>query len=306
MTSLDDIKNLIVASNSKIDTGFAGVSKEMKTLKDDMGLFKKEIKDIVAKSIEANNQKIGELESKLKEKDEEIGTLRRDLEIHRRKNNLVLFNVPETEKNIEELQKLVSELLLKATNIAVSEMDLNNVFRMGKKEGKTRPILVSFVTETKMRAIIVKKHLLRNENVGVSQDFPKGVIDERKKLQPMVTHLNKLGKKATLRNDLVFVNGKQLSKEEVDDELTKFNAITKRSRSPSEEIPENERRIAPKLNQNIDFGTPKSQKPSLPAISTPSRMFPVFELSDQSRRNILSPMPGGSDNSKIFEFHSEK
>lgn len=314
MATLDEITKLFATNSAEVKAemkaGFTGIANEMKTVTNEI----KEIKTSLAEATKLTNEKISALETKLKEKDEEILALRKDFDVHKRKNNLVLFNVEEKE-NPHDLEEMVLTLLHKITKVEFYRNDLNDVFRIGKATGKCRPIIVSFVSHKKLLSVIAKKQLFRKEKMTISQDLPKEILDERKRLQPMISHLNNTGTKAVMRLDDVFVDGRKLSKEELEEEFTKFTSILKRTRSPSSEDNNNgERRIVPKLNLDTTLNNASSQQicknttnssttPSLP--STPSRLFPVFQL-DSTPKNILSPVAGGSRNVKTFEFHSDK
>lgn len=96
--------------------------------------------------------------------------------------------------------------------------------------------------------------------------------------------------------------------------MTKFQAANKRARSPSaEKSAGNHKKVAVssqlKLNINEAASNSSAQTTSptiSPKFSTPSKVFPVFTLSQNSRNGVLSPLPGGSNHSKTFEFRSDK
>lgn len=310
MASLEEIKLLFENSNASINKGFENLHVEMKE-------FKEEVKQTVADSLKITNEKVEILEAKLKQKDEEIKSLQKDLDLYKRKNNLVVFGVQDNEQTNEDLEAITSNLFKKVAGIEVNENDYSDIFRLGKKGEQCRPIMVSFVNSKKMRIILQKKNLFRAENITVSADLPKEVVEERKRLQPMITSLNKAGIKAYLRLDAVFVNGKKLSKTETEEELQKFKSMSKRVRSPEETILARKRTSVQKLNINAAVHQTKPQKQqeasisSSPAqassnetFSTPSRMFPVFRLPQTERSGELSPMPGGSKHSQTFEIRS--
>lgn len=315
MASIDEIKLLFEASNANTSKGFENLRTEMKN-------FKEEVKQSVTESLKTVNEKVDMLETKLNEKDEEIMSLKRDLELNKRKNNLIVFGVKDNEHSPEELEAVISNLFKKVTGIEMKENDFNDIYRLGKKGEKPRPIIVSLGNGRKMRVILQKKNLFKMENITVSADLPKEVVEERKRLQPMITSLNQAGTKAYLRLDDVFVNGKKLTKQETEEEMQKFRSTTKRGRSP-EEIPLLPKRLVPpKLNINAAKQQIKSNKqgisqepcvstspphtPSNETFSTPSRIFPVFKLPQTtSRGGELSPLPGGSKHSKTFEVRGD-
>lgn len=232
MATLEQIKQLFASSDAQMKAGFAGMQAEIKNFKDSVSKeiteFKDDIKITVENSAAAFNAKIEGLEQQVKHKDDEICFLKRHLELNKRKNNLVLFNVQENYETSEDLDSLVIQIFMKITSFSFCEQDFNEIFRIGKNNGSCRPILVSFLSYRKMKEVFSKKQLFRKENIVVTQDMPKEIIDERKRLQPMITALNISGKKASLRLDEVLLDGKKLSKKEVEDEMEKFVANKKR------------------------------------------------------------------------------
>lgn len=306
MATLDQIKTLFQTNAETMTAGFAKLEKDMQE-------FKEEIITSVADAIKPTNEKMEILEAKLKEKDEEIGSLRRDLEFTKRKNNLILFGVKENEMP-EALETVVLNLVRTVTDIKLSSDDIDDAFRLGKKtNGKCRPVLLSLVSNKKTRLILSMKHLFKQAKIVVTQDLPKEVLEEKKRLQPMITALNREGTKASFRMGLVILNGEKLSKEEIEEQMNKFNS-TKRLRSPGDDDTSSIQRLpCPKRviktttaqrSTEVNMSPPSTGALS-PVLFAPSRMFPVFSQTAK-RSGVLSPLPGGSNHSKTFELHSER
>lgn len=184
-----------------------------------------------------------------------------------------------------------------------------------------------------LKEALTYKERFRTEKLNISQDYPRDILEERKRLQPMISFLNKAGKRATLRGDQAFIDGKKLSKQEIEEELQKYHTTTKRSRqesSPEHTLDDCKIINPPKFQvveslgapksvkskpsstlpstQNIDItGTPSSAKnnPSFALQSTPSRIFPVFEI-PRPQSGSLTPIPGSSPNMGAFDYRSEK
>lgn len=315
MATLDEIKKLFESSDANVEKGFKNLRGEMKDLREDM-------KQTIAESMQVTNERVEILEAKLKEKDEQITSLHKDFEYYKKRNNLVMFGVPENEQNVEELETNVFNLVKKATCIEINENDIDDIFRIGKKGDQCRPVLISLISYRKKQVILNKKSLFRKENITVQADLPKSVTEEKKRLQPMVTALNKSGVKASLRLNELYISGKKLSKNEVEVEMEKFQQKSKRLRSPSETATSNKRIQAAKLNINTTVHTPRKLKQGtstetqnsfsltpithVQTMSTSSRVFPVFNQPPNERNGVLSPLPGGSDHSKVFEYRSAK
>jgi hypothetical protein len=218
------IQKAINESKKTMEDGFTGMQHEFSS-------FKAEIKKAVDDSAKATNERVDNLENELKKKDEAIIELRRDLESQKRKNNLILFNLPETEKSTEELMRVVIEVFHKCSEGSFNETDFNDIFRIGKYRNSSSPVLVSFVSRMKAQIVISSKQRFKEEKLSISRDYPKTIIEERKRLQPMITHLNQSGKKAYLIEDQAYVDGQKLSKEVVEEELRKYYSVSKRSRN---------------------------------------------------------------------------
>lgn len=163
-----------------------------------------------------------------------------------------------------------------------------------------------------MKPILDKKNLFKKENVTIAADLPKSIVEEKKRLQPMVTALNNTGVKSFLRMDEVIVEGRKLNKEEVEEMMKKFQIATKRARSTPDIATQNkkERKNKPMLNTEIASQITITQEASTPtttspkSASTPSRIFPVFSQPQKNIGGMLSPLPGGSRHSKTFDYQS--
>lgn len=310
--------DIIAANKRTMDEGFKGIKDEMKVLKKEF----KDVKTTVSEGFIATNARVDSLELKLKEKDNEIAALKRDVEVKKRKNNILIFNLAESEKSREELIALIVSLLQQYAGPDFSVADLNDVFRLGKPNGKCRPVLVSFLSFMKLQTVISNKQRFREANIGISQDYPKDVMEERKKLQPMISSLNKAGKKAYLKFDGAYVDGRKLTKEEIDVEMQKLDTAPKRNRSPEDDAAADSalsrRARIPKLKLgNYTGTTPKRVQrnnedevsPLVPyegTPSTPSRLFPVFELPKTVPENTLTSLPGGTPHSAAYAYRSDK
>lgn len=305
MATLEGIMELLKANSESMDTGFSDIKKDMTELKTDMATFKEDIK----KTVEATNDRINSLEIQLQAKEEEISVLRKDFDAFTRKNNVVFFNVEEHENSVAELRTNIICLIKRITNASFQENDINDIYRLGKKTTTRRPIVISFVHLSNAKLVLTNKRQFKEENISVAQDFSKSVSDERKRLQPMVTALNQNGRKAVLRLDELFVDGTKWTREMVEKEFQNFEVTSKRQRSPENHESEGlEPRPRLRLELNVEK-TPKSTKngnktPETPFFSPKKNMYPLFQ---QNRTNtVLSPIPGGSKNSKAFEVRYDK
>lgn len=305
MSSSEDIKKIL----ANITTLSANMAEGFDKAKQDMTELKIDMKNLVLEAIKPTNEKVEFLEAKLREKDKQLHDIRRDFESLKRKNNIVLFNIPEKENNFLELQEIVISIMKKVPTMSFSNNDLNDIYRLGKKGSQNRPILVSLTSQLKVKTILAHKYLFKNENIVVSQDFQKEVNLERKRLQPMVTAINQSGIKAFLKGDQLFVNGKKIEKEIVESQLELFmksmeedketNNKRKLERSPAGNN-------AKKSTNNSLVSFSNNERNSTPPNSqqNSSKHFKVFDMHNKTTKNVLSPL---SNTEKTgFEFNFNK
>lgn len=320
MATFEQVKELVDGLQKSMNENFSDVKKDINTVQEDMKTLKVDIAEVV-KDSKITKERIDSLELKLQEKDEEFNTLKKEFDAFTRKNNVVLFKVPEDEESNAHLKPYICNIIRRLTSSQVTENDISDIYRIGKKSSQNcRPIKISFVNQSNLKTVLSNKKNFLKENIGVTQDYSKQVSEERKRLQPMVTAINQNGRKAFLRLDELFVDGIKWSRETIEKEFVEFNVTSKRARSPENNAterfqprikliePQKKASVVPKLKVDTKNRSSKVNSPSPPPTSqcsTPSRMFPMFQTSD-SPRNILSPVPGGSHNAKTFEILADK
>lgn len=148
----------------------------------------------------------------------------KNLEISLRKKNLLFHKVPETESSEQNLKDIISSYCTNDLNINVSPTDIEYLYRLGKKEEnigsqeKMRPVLVAFFSyATKLS---VMKQRSRSKTYGISEDFPKEVVDARRKLIPVLERFRSEGKKVLLEVDKLLVDGKVWEDDRENDETS--------------------------------------------------------------------------------------
>ena len=167
----------------QLDERIKTLAKENKELKvriqaleEKWELFKEELKEETVKcTMERVSQ---EMEKHLEEMEERS----------KRKNNIVLYNVPESTK--EDSKERQTDDLVKCCDLfegslKVSDIRIEGVIRMGKKEnGRKRPLLVKLANEREKKSILANaKNLKGEENpwkkrVGISKDMTKKERDQ--------------------------------------------------------------------------------------------------------------------------------
>lgn len=129
------------------------------------------------------------------------------------RNNLLFGNIPEvsddqTEDTEKTLRTFISEKMKLASDV-VEKLSFERVHRMGSRVegGRPRQIVAKF-TLFKEKELIRRQWKVLEAPYYVSEQFPKDVIEKRKKLLPKMKDARKAGKKAWLAYDTLYVDGK--------------------------------------------------------------------------------------------------
>ncbi|KAM3967608.1 uncharacterized protein ACR2FA_011162 [Aphomia sociella] len=134
------------------------------------------------------------------------------LERDRKRNNIVIFGLAEKEKTHDELLELINNNAKTALNISIQKNEVNNVYRIGSKKKdneKPRPVLVCFTNAWKRDEIIRNKK--KFDNIYVTEDFTKKVLETRKLLQDKLKEERSNGNIAYLKYDkLIVKQGEEL------------------------------------------------------------------------------------------------
>ncbi|GBP46287.1 hypothetical protein EVAR_30418_1 [Eumeta japonica] len=105
-------------------------------------------------------------------------------EIQEKKRNLLFFGINKTKSSYESLEKNIINWIEKMLSLKLPCSDIQEVIRIGKKEGKPRPIVVTFATLViKIKILKMKKEALKNSEYYIKEDYPKYIPEKRKELQ---------------------------------------------------------------------------------------------------------------------------
>lgn len=108
----------------------------------------------------------------------------------------------EKENSNIELVDNIKKILYKDLKITLEDHEINKIHRIGKKridDTKARPVLISFVTERKKIEVMKNKKEL--QNVYITEDYPKNVLNKRKELQAQVAEERKKGNIVYIKYD---------------------------------------------------------------------------------------------------------
>lgn len=188
-----DMAQLFQMMNTKLDQQTATITRS--------------ITETIMHSIDEKLQPFLEENKYLKNEVQRLSEKVKFLEEKNRKNNLLLHGIKETENNHQELFNLIKETL-KNLNIDIDIYEINNYYRLGKKQGenKVRPILISF-TSFQKKLIILKNKKEMPKQTYVTEDFSKETLEIRKTLQEKLKQEKQNGKDAFIRNNKIVIKG---------------------------------------------------------------------------------------------------
>lgn len=141
----------------------------------------------------------------LKSENEKLKDKIQDMEKKKRMKNLILFGLEETEKSTTDLMETTLNKIKTDLNISLNSNDINFIYRLGKKNSsnKCRPTLVSFVNGWKKTTVMQNKK--RFQGIYATEDYPKEVLDKRRKLQQQMAEERKKGNFAIIKYDKLIV-----------------------------------------------------------------------------------------------------
>lgn len=167
-----------------------------------------------------------ELKAEIETLEKKIGYLERET----KRNNVIIFGLEEKETCISELLEAVRRKICEDLKMSVLCIDINNVYRVGKRNKnstKPRPVVVTFVHKWKRNEVLRNKKRFRN--VFVSEDFPKDIVEKRRLWLPELKEERKKGKVAYLVYDKLLIKPRMLqnaTKEESEEEAEKKEELS--------------------------------------------------------------------------------
>jgi hypothetical protein len=160
-------------------------------------------------SLSLANSKVLELEKEKDSLKDEIVYL----QSQSMRNNLVFSNIPEAPlegPDVAEakLREFMTDKMKIAKDI-VDKMGFERVHRIGPKiDGKTRKLVAKFSLFKERELVRKQWKALEGTPYYVNEQFPKEVIDKRRKLVPKMKDARREGKTAWIAYDTLYINGK--------------------------------------------------------------------------------------------------
>ena len=127
------------------------------------------------------------------------------LERPARKNNLVFFGIEENEKTYENLERNVITWVEQNLSVKLNYADIQEVKRIGKKNERIRPIVVTFSTLGTKIKIMKQKSELKGTHYYIKEDHPKQIMEKRRELQKQLQTERENGNIAVIKYDRLIV-----------------------------------------------------------------------------------------------------
>lgn len=124
-----------------------------------------------------------------------------------RKHNLVIFGLEETGTDQEFCGDLVRDLAESYLNVVLFNEDIVSAYRL-KSNSVPRPVLVKLSSDSKKSEILKASGQLRGTGIGVREDFPYTVRQQRRVLTRKMHEERRAGRRASLDCDTLKVEGK--------------------------------------------------------------------------------------------------
>ena len=198
-----------VETNPGPDTPVASVKYTVKELSEMVKGLQVEVKCL--------KELVQKLTNSLETKTDELSQKTDDLENRSRRDNIVVYGIPEKtgeeRETWDDCEAAVRTVLVEDLEMEDAADDggvgIERAHRVGKRGDKPRPIVVK-LTHSKTKAAILTgaRQKLRKSEIKISEDYSFQVRQKRKGLIPEMIKARKEEKEAYLRFDKLVINGK--------------------------------------------------------------------------------------------------
>lgn len=130
-----------------------------------------------------------------------------DLEDRARRNNVIVFGVPESENETREdiEQKVVKNIFSEKLGVMVSSVE--RIHRLGqKKQSRDRPVILKLYDFNEKVAIFKNCKKLKGTKISVSDDYSPETVEKRRLLWKSAQTEKGAGAKVNLVHDKLFIN----------------------------------------------------------------------------------------------------
>jgi hypothetical protein len=209
MAEIKDILNIVRASNEEI---VREVKQMKETINNVMGRFLK-----IESALEGVTNDVSRLQDCVNYLEYKID----DLENRGRRQNLVLFGIPEDrDENWDSVEEKVRRVISDRLGINLSNQCIQRCHRLGRKyEGKARAVICYFWSFKTKEKILRNKSKLRGTGIYIEEDFSHKVRSERQKLQPYLVEARNRGSFAYLQYKYLYIDGRRFTLSQLEGDL---------------------------------------------------------------------------------------
>ena len=160
------------------------------------------------KEIDSMMTKMKKMEQSAQENDLKAKIL--DMQCRSMRDNLIFYRIPEERNETDEdcVEKVLTliQQQLEIQN-AKNEIKLHRAHRIGRyNPSKVRPIVAKFAFYPDREKVRRNANKLKDTSYGISQQFPREIMDTRKKLVPIMKEARSSGKDAYINVDKLYIN----------------------------------------------------------------------------------------------------
>ena len=133
-----------------------------------------------------------------------------DIQSREMRDNLIFYKIPEQrEETTQDCEDKVRNLIEREMNVSSArEIRFHRVHRIGRfNRNKTRPIVAKFAFYPDRETVRKAAKNLEGTNFSVGQQFPKEIMERRKRLVPIMKQAKSAGKDAYISFDKLYING---------------------------------------------------------------------------------------------------
>ena len=172
----------------------------------------------VEEKVESTDFALGMLSDKVVTLEKERNLLKDEvtyLQSQSMRSNLLFSNIPEVSPGVNEDAEAVIKVFLvekmKVAKEAVDQMVMERVHRIGpKQQGRCRKIVAKFLQFKDKEFIRKQWKALEGTPFYVSEQFPREVVEQRKRLVPKLRAARQEGKQAWIAYDTLYVDGRAM------------------------------------------------------------------------------------------------
>lgn len=188
-----------------IQTRVGNLEKFTGNLGNSMGEIKKSQTSLKG-DVEETVKEIRELKLANKQLDGQIT----DMQARRMRDNLLFFGLAEYRgSGNENCVNLINEFREAELNIVGIKDNIERAHRIGRFQyNKTRPIVVKFSNFRVRESVRTSGYKLKNKQYNIREQFPKEIVEKRKALMPILRKALEENRRAVLKYDKLFIDGK--------------------------------------------------------------------------------------------------